>query len=118
MLHAEAKAAHKAWVTAGRPRQGPVLEHKKVTNTLYKYAARFVGKHEQALRAMAGKLLDSNVAGFWKEVKHMNRVKTALPCNIEGVSGGEHTTELWRQHNAALFNCVRSRGGHRFISLI
>ena len=49
--HAEAKVAHKAWVNAGRPRQGPVLEHKKVTNTRYKYAVRFVGKHEQALRA-------------------------------------------------------------------
>ena len=69
-----------------------------------------VGKHEQALRAdsMAGKLLDSNVTGFWKEVKNINRVKTALPCNIEGVSGGENITKLWRQHYATLFNCVRS----------
>ena len=58
---------------------------------------------------MAGKLLDSNVTGFWKEVKNMNRVKTALPYNIEGVSGGENITELWRQHYAALFNWVRSK---------
>ena len=108
--HAEAKAAHKAWVMAGRPRQGPVLEHKKLTNLRYKYAVRFVGKNEQAMRAdlMAGELLDSNVTGFWNQVKNINRGKTSLPSNIEGVSGGENITELWRQHYAALFNCIKS----------
>ena len=55
----EAKAAHRAWAMAGRPRHGPVLEHKRATNARYKQAVRFIGKHEQAMRAdsMAGKLL-------------------------------------------------------------
>ena len=35
--HAQANEAHKAWVIAGRPRQGPELEHKKKMNAKYKY---------------------------------------------------------------------------------
>ena len=33
--HAEAKNAYKAWVLTGRPREGPVLDHKKLTNARY-----------------------------------------------------------------------------------
>ena len=43
-----AKAAHRTWVIAGRPRQRPDLEHKKRTNARYKYAVRFIGKHENS----------------------------------------------------------------------
>lgn len=35
--HAEAKEAFMAWVQAGRPRNGPVLEYKKIANARYKY---------------------------------------------------------------------------------
>ena len=106
----EAKAAHRAWVIAGRPRQGPALEHKKSTNARYKQAVRFIGKHEQTMRAdlMAEKLLSNSNTGYWKEVKNVNRSKTVLPCNIDGVSGANNITELWRQHYAALFNSVPS----------
>ena len=38
----------------------------------------------------------------------MNRSKTVMPCNVEGVSGEDNITELWRQHYAALFNSVPS----------
>ncbi len=53
--HAEAKEAYKAWVLAGRPRQGPVLDLKKLTNAKYKYAVRYVCKNEQVLRADYGR---------------------------------------------------------------
>jgi len=58
------------------------LEHKKLTRARYKYAVRFVGKHEESLRAhsMAGNLIGNNVTEFWKEVKVTNRAKRiALP---------------------------------------
>ena len=79
-----AKAAHRTWIIAGRPRQGPDLEHKKLANARYKYAVRFIAKHEQAVRAhsMAENLLGNNVTEFWKEVKATNRAKTVLPCHI------------------------------------
>ena len=49
--HAEAKNAYKVWVLEGRPREGPVLDHKKLTNARYKYAVRYISKHEQEMRA-------------------------------------------------------------------
>ena len=108
--HEEAKLAHKAWIIAGRPRQGPDLEHKRRTSARYKYAVRFVSRHEQALRAnsMAEKLMDNSPTGFWKEVKNMNGANTALPCNIEGTSGAGNIAELWRLHYSGLFNCIQS----------
>ncbi len=76
--HAEAKSAFRAWVQAGRPREGPVLDLKKATTARYKYAARYI-KHEQEMRAdsMAEKLLGNDVTGFWKQVKALNRDNTS-----------------------------------------
>ena len=108
--HEEAKGAHKTWVQAGRPRQGPDLEYKKLTNARYKYAVRHVQKNEQAIRAdaMARKLLVNDITSFWKEVKLMNRSNTVLPCTVEGVSGTDNIAELWRKHYSGLFNCIQS----------
>ena len=110
MLLATRKKARRPIGPAGKPRQGPDLIYKKLTHARYKQAVRFVGKHEQTMRAdsMAGKLLSNNANGFWKEVKNINRSKAVLPCNMDGVSGADNITELWRQHYAALFNCVKS----------
>ena len=57
---------------------------------------------------MAENLLGNDVTEFWKEVKAANRAKTVLPCHIEGVSGADNIAEQWRQHYAALFNCIKS----------
>lgn len=43
-----------AWVLAGWPRQGTVLDHKKLTNAKYKYAVHYLCKNEQVLRADYG----------------------------------------------------------------
>lgn len=91
---------------AGRPRNGLILEYKKLTSTRLKYAIRYIGKHEQAMRAnsVAEKLRSQDVNGFWKEVRALNRANTLLPCAMEGVSGADNIAELWRQHYSALFN--------------
>ena len=57
---------------------------------------------------MAEKLLDNDVAGFWKEVRALNTNTTSLPSTLEGVSGCDNIAELWRKHYSALFNCVKS----------
>ena len=77
--HTAAKEAFLAWVQVGRPRNGPVLENNKI-NARYKYAIRYIDKHELAMRAgaLADKLLCNNV-GFWKEVRALNRTNASLP---------------------------------------
>ena len=106
----EAREAFKLWDTAGRPKQGCLLEHKQRTNAKYKYAIRYITKNEQAIRAdsMAKKLLDNNVVEFWKEVRVLNNCKASLPCTVDGTSGSHNIAELWRQHYSNLFNCLKS----------
>ncbi len=38
----KAKEAFKAWDIAGRPRQGQLLDQKKLTNAKYKYAVHYI----------------------------------------------------------------------------
>ena len=108
--HTVAKEAHKAWILAGKPKEGPILDEKKRTNSIFKNAVRYIGKHEQSLRAdsMAAKLLGKDVTGFWKEVRALNRNKTALPNSIDGVSGEPNIAELWKQHYSEMFYYVSS----------
>ena len=49
---------------------------------------------------------------FWKEVKTLNRAKAALPCSIEGVTDAVAIADLWRQHYAELFNCIKYEPYH------
>ncbi len=111
--HKKAKEAFKAWDIAGRPRQGQLLDQKKLTNAKYKYAVCYICKHEQVMRAdlMAENLLCNNMNAFWKDVRSIHRSIVTLPCSIEGVSGAENIAELWRQHYTTLFNCVKSEPG-------
>ena len=108
--HAEAKEAYKAWVQEGRPRQGPVLDYKKLTLSKFKYAVRYISKNEQVMRAdsLAEKLLSKNVVEFWKEVRTLNRSNTLLTSTVDGVSGADKIADLWKQNYSALFNCVKS----------
>lgn len=107
--HTEAREAYKLWALAGRPRQGPELENKKLANARYKYAVRFISRNEQAMRAdsMASKMMSNNITDFWKEVRSLNNCKSSLPCTVEGVSGEDNVVEIWRQHYSSLFNCLK-----------
>ena len=107
--HAEARETYKLWVLAGRPRQGPELECKKLANARYKYAVRFISRNEQAMGAdsMARKMMSNNMTDFWKEVRSLNSCKSSLPSTVEGVSGEDNIAELWRKHFSSLFNCLQ-----------
>ena len=58
--------------------------------------------------SLARKLQKNNVNDFWKEIKSINNCKTPLPSNIDGVSGLEEISQLWRQRYSELLNCVKS----------
>ena len=72
-------------------------------NAKYEYALRCISKQEQALSAhsMADYLLKNNITNFWKEVKTLNRSKTAIPCNTEALTVAEDIADLLRQHYGA-----------------
>jgi len=58
------------------------LNKRKNANAAYKYAVRFIDKHEQAMRAesMAEKVMDNHTTEFWKEVKGLNKCRWYLRC--------------------------------------
>ena len=107
--HSAAREAFKCWSEAGRPRQGDVFEIKKQTNARFKYAVRHIKNNENTIRAdgLARTFQTNNHDDFWKAVRVMNCNKTALPADIEGVSGTDNIAQLWREHYK-LFNCVKS----------
>ena len=109
-LHAEARRAFKAWVESGKHKYGPLFEYKKQANARFKYALRLIKRNENAMRSdsLAKKLQNNNPNDFWKQIKRMNNCKTSLPTNIDGVSGPENISQLWRKHYHDLFNCVKS----------
>lgn len=70
-LHMEAKVDFKNWISSGKPKHGPEYEHIKQTNTLFKYAVRFIYRKEEALskNSIAKMVQQNNVYEFWKEDK-------------------------------------------------
>ena len=87
-IYMEANDAFRRWVLAGKPRHGPVCEHKVRANARFKYAVRFIKRNEQTMRAnsMVKKLQINNVYEFWKEVKVVNNSKMPLPSSIDGIT--------------------------------
>ncbi len=87
----------KTWDAAGRPRQCPLFEYKKLMNAKYKHAVCSIRKNQQTMRAdfLAEKLLSNNAADFWKEVRALNNSETSLTCTSEGISVADNIFEQW-----------------------
>lgn len=109
-LHVEARNAFKKWAESGKSRHGPLFEIKKSTNARFKCALRYIKRNENIMRSdsLAWKLQNNNVNDFWKEIKTINNCKISLPSNIDGVSGPDEISQLWRKHYCELLNCVKS----------
>ena len=109
-LHTEARTAFKKWAETGKCRQGPLFENKKLTNSKFKSALRFIKRNEDMMRSdsLARKLQNNNVNDFWKEIKTIGNTKTSIPSNIDGVSGMDEIAQLWKNKYYELFNCVKS----------
>ena len=113
-LHAEARNAFKEWAESGKSRHGPLFENKKCTNARFKNALRYIKRNENMMRSdsLARKLQKNNFNDFWKEIKTINNCKKSLPSNIDGVSGPDEISQLWRKQYYELLNCVK---GNMFV---
>ena len=78
----------------------------------FKYALRFVKRNENYIRkeSLAKKLIPSQSGNFLKEIRSMNHSQAPVPTCVEGVSGRDNITDMWRNHFEALFNCVQDSG--------
>ena len=107
--HDYARECFLIWKENGKPRQGPVFDLYKRSKSRCKLAMRFIKRHENKLRkdAIAKKYMQLDKQAFWKEVKTMNAVNTALPNNIEDARGSNEIVDLWKKHYIDLFNCLK-----------
>ena len=76
--------------------------------TKFKYTLKFAKQHENVSRkeSLAKKISNKKPDDFWKEIRSMKNVNVSPPNNIEGISGSNHITELWKNHYNELFNCI------------
>ena len=88
------------WLDNGKPRQGIIYSIYTQSRRRFKYALRFIKKHENELRkeAIAKKYCDNNPRAMWKEVNAINNNKVPLPSTIENVSGSGEILKLWKNH--------------------
>jgi len=93
--HCAARAAYLDWVTAGRPRQGPVLLLMNRTRAAFKLAIRYCKQHEDRIRSdnMANSLADKDYKAFWKSVhkrivmgKLLNMLQLWVAVQVKGHS--------------------------------
>ena len=83
-LYKASREMYLQWASAGKPRQGPLFNIYRTSKAKFKYALRYVKRHEAQMRkeSLANKLSDMTPQAFWKEVKHINNSKTQLPISF------------------------------------
>ena len=110
-LYQASKDQYLRWLTDGKPRQGPSAEQHFEAKARFKYALRYIKRHENQLwrDALAKKVIESSSHNFWKDVKRSLGSNCPLPTEIEGASGEEEIAELWRDHFETLFNSINPR---------
>ena len=94
-LHTAAREYFVMWVDADKPKNGSVFDLIKSPRVRFKYAIRFIKKHESQLRkdSLAKKLSQSKPKHFWKEIRRINNCNIPLPNSVEGISGKEDIME-------------------------
>ena len=108
-LYEFSREAYRLWLEKGKPRHGNIYNVYMQSKRRFKYALRFIKKHEDDLRkeAIAKKYCDNNPRAMWKEINNANNSKVPLPSTIENVSGGRDIVKLWKNHYQNIFNCIK-----------
>ena len=109
-LYDFSRETYHLWQDHGKPRQGPIFSIYAQSRRRFKYALRFIKKHENDLwrEAIAKKYADNNPNALWSEINKINNSKVPLPTSIEDATGSENITILWKDHYNKLFNCLNN----------
>ena len=107
-LHDQARDAFILWKINGKPRAGPICQIMRSTRANFKAALRLCKKNNQRDEAdqLAKKLLNSNRKDFWKNIKNVKNEHQNVPLaeNIDGATGAEAITKMWKEHYSKLLN--------------
>ena len=99
---------HKLWQQNGCPSSGIIADVRRRTRYKYHYAIRYVTKNKKSITAnkMAQQILNSELKGFWANVKKVNGVKSNLPCSVDSVVGQDKISDLFASKYEQLYKSV------------
>ena len=104
----EATSCHRAWLAAGKPRQGEAHEARLRSHAQFRCAVRRV-KRASKLQQARG-LFGAAMSGDIELMKEMKRLKTGngpmeeLTDTVDGVTGGHEVAGKFREVYEALYN--------------
>lgn len=109
----DAHTAHRnslrEWYIHGRPRDGKAVHKRKCINQArFKYtlrACRALTEQYEA-DALAKANLDKDCNEFWKQVNSIGKSKPAVASCIDGKTGDENITEMWKEHYDTILNSI------------
>ena len=107
-LRKEALLWHYEWKACGRPHNGIIAEHRRLSRAQYHRAVKKVIRESDMVKMekMAEALSKNNYRDLWKEVKKIKgRNRTCTNC-IDGHSDDADICDVFQNKYEELYNCV------------
>ena len=91
-LKAKSCATHLDWVTAGRPKHGPIYDSKRIAKSVYKKCINANQKleKESVSNSLHDALVCKSTSGFWKSWHSKFKKKKSTPQFVEGLNGDQN----------------------------
>ena len=116
-VHSLARDAYLLWRSQGRQRHGVLHENMKRSRAQFKRALRQCRNDTSTTTAnsLANKLLAKDDKSFWKEISKANNRDTPLASTVNGVSGSDNISSMWKEHFEDLLNSSKDTTSKSFV---
>ena len=108
-------SCYRAWLAAGKPRQGQEHEAKMRSHAQYRHAVRRVKRSSKLYKARG--LFGAAMSGDMELMKELRRLKTGkgevdeLPDTVDGVTGDRQVADQFAQVYSTLYSSAPSEEG-------
>lgn len=102
--------SHTAWVSAGKPRSGPIFQKRNADKTLYRQNIKFYKDNENktASNSLLYSLYNKDGVNFWNTWKNkVNENPQSTPA-IQGAESEESACKIFKNHFEKLGNSIDS----------
>ena len=89
-----------------RPRHGSIYHAMRSSRARFKYALRQCKLDERLIvsEKLADHMKNHEINDFWKNIRKHSKSESALSNCIDGVTGENAISDLWRDHYESLLN--------------
>ncbi len=99
---------HHHWKESGQPHSGQIAEMRRMSRARYHHAVRKVIKNENLIRSekMAEAIVDNRSRDLMREARKIKGNNNLKPGNIDGATGDEDISTLFKEKYSNLYNSV------------